>query len=138
MGVVLHFARRRKGQRVWELLRYLARYLAHKRQTEIRRSFRTPKFGEFWPRWGGPRRKVNRNRSFEFHFVEAISTSISISTSIGFREGTSLIRNGFNRGTSLIRKRLPLGPYGRPMPRILAGARFGPDVVGPAEKFWPR
>jgi len=29
-----------------------------------------------------------------------------------------------HRGTSLIRKRTPLGPYGRPMPRVLGGWAF--------------
>ena len=38
-----------------------------------------------------------------------------------------------NRGTSLIRKRTPLGPYRRPMPRVLGGSygrgRFLMDEV---------
>jgi len=34
------------------------------------------------------------------------------------------------RGTSLIRKRTPLGPYRRPMPRVLGGCQGGGDQVG--------
>ena len=34
-------------------------------------------------------------------------------------------RSGFTRGTSLKRKRTALGPYRRPMPRVLGGSWGG-------------
>ena len=42
------------------------------------------------------------------------------------KRGTSLIRTFFlYRGTSLTRKRSTLGPYRKPMPRVLGGAQGG-------------
>ena len=34
------------------------------------------------------------------------------------------------RGTPLTRERTPLGPYRRPMPRVLGGSQGGPRGVG--------
>ena len=42
-----------------------------------------------------------------------------------FQTSATCTKNRVYRGTSLERKRTPLGPYRRPMPRVLGGSKGG-------------